>query len=168
MASHLIDYMVGRTRFASGCHARRNWMICSYHQVQSVVGYLYCGQRASAFALADMDRRVSAQRFASCLNALSASCFRGRLWPLGCEGAAGRDGSSLLVVVIDLDRRRVTAGGTGDWHPVCANKADDAKQTKRTKRTKRTIKAMPDCVTRFIPHHVNRINTKRRIVSMVN
>jgi hypothetical protein len=61
-------------------------------------------------------------------------------------------------VVIDLDRRRVTVAATENRRPLCVGKVDDGKQK---------IRVVPDCATRFIPHHVNRINTKRPIVSMV-
>lgn len=77
---------------------------------------------------------------------------------MGCEGAAGRDESSLPIVVIDLDRRRVTVAATENRRPLCIGKADGGKQT---------FRVVPDCATRLIPHHVNRIKTKRPIVSMV-
>ena len=67
--------------------------------------------------MSDIDHRLSPQRFASLLNALPPSFFRGRLWSLGCEGAAGRDETSLLIVVIDLDRRRVTVAATENRRP---------------------------------------------------
>ena len=75
--------------------------------------------------MADSDHRLSSQRFASLLNALSPSCWRRRLWSFGCEGAAGRDESSLPIVVSDLDRRRVTVAATENRRPLCIGKADD-------------------------------------------
>ena len=74
------------------------------------------------------------------------------------ESTVGRDESSLPIVVIDLDRRRVTVAATDNRRLLCIGKADDGKQT---------LRVVSDCVTRFISHHVNRINTKRPIVSMV-